>query len=138
MRGSWKLYSGKRIEPERLCLATAKAFQLRTEDVKPLKDSILKAPPARIYIEEYDIGEERPSEFRFEIDLCIESNLYTYTDSPSKDGLVKDNLNLAKKIVPFLYEPLVGEVEDYSKNDIYYYKCYPDGSEERVEWPDED
>ena len=138
MRATWTLYSEKRIEPERLRMAAAKAFQLRSEDIKLLEGSILKAPPARIYIEEYDFGEERSSEFRFEIDLCIESELYADTGYPAKgsDGLVKDNLNLAKKIASVLGEPLIGNVEDYNNNDIYYIKCYPDGREERVEWPE--
>ena len=39
-------------------------------------------------------------------------------------------------ITPHLGLPIVGSYEDVRRDELHFIKCYPDGSEERVEWPD--
>ena len=80
------------------------------------------------------------SEFKFEISINFDTTVYKIEiwGNPDENGIDYSEIELTRKIAANLGEPIIGRLPTYGQNAIFYLKCYPDGREERVEWPEED
>ena len=137
MLDSWVIYGGKQIKDSALAKAAAEAFLLPSENVKIYKDIKSINKETKIYIKAQKRVQSSEN-FYFQFIITFDSSIFSDDAEPDKSGFNDATMKIARKLAPCLGIPLIGSLSDFNRNDIYYYKCYPDGREERVEWPDED
>ena len=119
------IYGAQEVPSAKIREILSAAFHIPAENIEDYKTSSQDArQKSSVWFDvlKHDFSDE----FRFEFEFHIDTSLFS-----SKD----ENLQLAQKLAPFLGEPLIGDTPDYSKNECCYYKCYPDGRQERIEWP---
>ena len=133
------LHNKNIIEKNELSKALSDAFGVSKEDI--FFSDGEKSPNyahCSVIVEQWKLRES-PEDLRVEIILEISDKIFKRNTMGVDENLCHSvDLEAARMIAPHMKQAIVGSYEDVQRDELCFVKCYPDGREERIEWPDEE